>query len=134
MSKRYDVLFSSLETYLNGFAENGWDKRASEKLLGLLDEAYDTPFGSLFDTFGCGNFEKLAVLLGAFVSSNAFHGKLLSSFGVTDPSCITPAAVSGLFFGCSDIMPFYESLYCKTTLWARFRSIRYLIFTLWTFN
>ena len=106
---KYEDLFRPLDNYLSEFSEKGYDEQNAERISSLTEDLGDTPLGNMLSAFGCGDFEAFAVLLGLFVSSSGKHGRLLSQFGC-EPSGITPAAVSGLFFGCSDIMPFYEFL------------------------
>lgn len=116
MNERYEELFSALDRYLADFSGKGRDPEEAGRLFGIIEKGGDTPYDTICNVFGCGRFEACAVLLGAFVTIGGTRGDLLRAFGAGEPSGITPAAVSGIFFGCSDIMPFVEFLGKGTAL------------------
>ena len=115
MYERYERLFGILNEYLRGFSEQGWNENEAERFLSVLEEDGDTPFDTARSVFDCGRYEACALVLAAFTASCESHGELLSGFGCGN-AAITPEAVSAIFFGCSDIMPFYESLAEGTAL------------------
>ena len=110
MPQSYEKLFAALDNYLSGFAEKGYDAPAAGELISQIGSGGNTPLDNILNVFGCGDFESCAVVLGVYASSCGKHRELLSRFGAGGAASVTPAAVSGLFFGCTDIMPFCGSL------------------------
>lgn len=116
MNERYEELFGALDGYLERFSDGGRHEEAADRLYDIIGKGGDTPLDTILHVFGCGRFEACAVVLGAYVSVSCAHRELLRKFGADDPAGITPAAVSGLFFGWADIMPFAENLAEGTVL------------------
>lgn len=123
MYKGYSEIFSELGKYLDRFPESGYSEACAQKIAGLLETEEDTPLFRVFSVFGCGIFDRCALVLGLLTASGATAARRVSdAFGIRE-GCITPAAVSGLFFGLDDIMPFYSSLAGDTPLSRLFEGV-----------
>ena len=110
MFQGYSELFSELSDYIAYFSEEGYDEKRARKITELLSRNQDTPLDRVFSVFGCEEFDRCALALSLLVTSGLSAAHAVSkTFGLRE-GYITPAVVSGIFFGLDDIIPFYPSL------------------------
>ncbi len=93
---------------LTAFEQNGFDSKAADNIIKLLERSGDTPLSDIVRVSS--DTEKLTVILGALVNFSRRAADTVSRLFSVRPGSITPEAVCELFFGVSDIFPMCESL------------------------
>ena len=106
----YDELFSELAKYLDCFSENGFDENRARRIKELLSSDEDTPLDRVFSVFGCNEFDRCALALALLAAASSLAADTVSKISGARKGFVTPAAVSSIFYGLGDIIPFCQSL------------------------
>ena len=110
MYQSYGELFSELKVCLDEFCETGYNEKRAQRIKELLKANEDTPLERVFSVFGCDEFDRCALALSLLVASSLSASRTVSKIFSLREGYITPAAISSVFFGLDDIIPFYSSL------------------------
>lgn len=102
-------ILSSLNGYISDFCNSGFSPKKSEAILELCRKE-NTLLSHVISVFGCGSFDTACIISGLLVSVSAEAAHNISSLFGVRPGYISPEAVSALFFGTKDIVPFISSL------------------------
>ena len=110
MLERYRRIFSALKEYIHEYSSDGYSQEKADILTALLQQNDSTPLDHIFQVFGCELFDKCTLTLALLISADHTVAMEISSYFGINKGYLTAGAVSGIFFGYTDIIPFYTSL------------------------
>lgn len=99
MNQSYLKILTAVREFVTDFRREGYDIKKSNTLAAFLSEANTLPIGTLFNTFPCHPFEKIAVALGLAVLTDAETAAILRAQFDCPPECVTPQALSAMILG-----------------------------------
>ena len=110
MRKETEIALSRLRDYLDHFCKNRFSAEKAEEILSLLTEKSSPSFRDILSSFGCSRFDAATLALGLIATVSRTSAAEISELSGAAPGFITPGAVSALFFGFDDILPFIGDL------------------------
>ncbi len=110
MVRSCNEMFSELSAYLKEFSQSGYQEARSLRIRELIGREKNSPLFRVFSVFDCNEFDRCALALALLTASSASAAQTVSAAFRLREGFITPAAVSSIFFGLDDVVPFCSSL------------------------
>ena len=110
MYRGYNEIFSQLSGYIKDLLRSGYDEERALRIRRLIGGEENTPLFRVFSVFACDEFDRCALTLALLAASSASASQTISAAFRLREGFVTPAAVSSVFFGLDDVIPFCSSL------------------------